>query len=97
MLSVFDSSVSSLVDAIDEFLFEPVENGSEDDLFIASYLHGHFSVVAAGVADDHQSPLSAMDEGMKSSLEKAFSNNEVTLEDAEKVSALWRKVVTKFS
>lgn len=43
------NSLENYFDQVEAFLDSFIENGNEQELFVSSYLHGHFSVVAAGV------------------------------------------------
>lgn len=42
-------SLENYFDQVEVFLDSFIENGNQQELFVSSYLHGHFSVVAAGV------------------------------------------------
>lgn len=50
-------SLEEYFDSVEAFLDSFIENGDEQELFISSYLHGHFSVVAAGVLLNEQKML----------------------------------------
>jgi hypothetical protein len=71
-----------------------IETGSDQELFIASYLHGHFDVAVADTdkklesAAENFSPIAALQERLSHQLEKAFANEELSSEDAAQVSAL---------
>ena len=85
-----------VVKAIAEFeasLDDVVNHGSDDELFIASYLQGHFAVEARQLEMREDASLELLNEKMLSSLESAFKNNELESEDAKQVKALWARLV----
>jgi hypothetical protein len=74
------------------FLDSFIDKGSDHDLFIASYIHGHFSVVAANLlntinetSDKSLDLLQYQEQTMLSlsrSIERAIANNELSKTDA---------------
>lgn len=78
---------------IEALLDDVVNHGSDDELFIASYLQGHFAVEARQLEMREDASLELLNEKMLSSLESAFKNNELESEDAKQVKALWARLV----
>ena len=78
---------------IEAALDDVVNHGSDDELFIASYLQGHFAVEARQLEMREDASLELLNEKMLSSLESAFKNNELESEDAKQVKALWARLV----
>ncbi|AEA98548.1 MULTISPECIES: YfcL family protein [Alteromonas] len=78
---------------IEASLDDVVNHGSDDELFIASYLQGHFAVEARQLEMREDASLELLNEKMLSSLESAFKNNELESEDAKQVKALWARLV----
>ncbi len=78
---------------IEALLDDVVNHGSDDELFIASYLQGHFAVEARQLEMREDASLELLNEKMLSSLETAFKNNELESEDAKQVKALWARLV----
>ena len=74
-------------------LDDVVNHGSDDELFIASYLQGHFAVEARQLEMREDASLELLNEKMLSSLDSAFKNNELESEDAKQVKALWARLV----
>ncbi|AFV86063.1 YfcL family protein [Alteromonas mediterranea] len=78
---------------IEASLDDVVNHGSDDELFIASYLQGHFAVEARQLEMREDASLELLNEKMLSSLDSAFKNNELESEDAKQVKALWARLV----
>ena len=78
---------------IEASLDDVVNHGSDDELFIASYLQGHFAVEARQLEMREDASLELLNEKMLSSLDSAFKNNELESEDAKQVKALWAQLV----
>ncbi|WP_333969846.1 YfcL family protein [Alteromonas mediterranea] len=78
---------------IEASLDDVVNHGSDDELFIASYLQGHFAVEARQLEMREDASLELLNKKMLSSLESAFKNNELESEDAKQVKALWARLV----
>lgn len=78
---------------IEAALDDVVNYGSDDELFFASYLQGHFAVEAKQLELNAAASLELLDSNMKKSLDDAFANNELEPSDAEQVCALWRRLL----
>jgi hypothetical protein len=73
-----------------------IVDGSDHELFIASYLHGHFDIAVASVEKaiekGEQEPISLLKTTLDAQLKQAFHNNELTEQDAEQVTRLYIKL-----
>ena len=85
-----------------------IVNGSDQELFIASYLHGHFDVAVANVekrieqperveqperAEHHeQSSKAILYKTLENQLNQAFANNELSSEDTDQVTKLFNSI-----
>ncbi|NVK58113.1 MAG: YfcL family protein [Alteromonadaceae bacterium] len=81
------------VEKIDQSLDAVVDHGSDNDLFIASYLQGHFAVEARKLELDSTASLTQLADNMQRSLSQAFNNNELEEADQQAVLALWQKLL----
>jgi hypothetical protein len=77
------------LDKVENRLNTVVENGDDNELFIASYFHGHFSLAASQVNPKHPDPYYALDVILTDNLREAFVNGELTEPDQALVWALW--------
>ncbi len=80
------------------FLDSFIDAGSEQELFVSSYIHGHFSVAAAqSISNSRNTSLTELIDGFEARLEQsiatAVSNNELSDNDAidvtKMLSNLW--------
>ncbi|MFT7259183.1 MAG: hypothetical protein ACI9MS_001038 [Glaciecola sp.] len=87
--SIFIEKADKMQAHLDSF----IADGSDHELFIASYLHGHFDVAVANVEklieEGDANPISTLQATLDAQLQKAFENNELSSEDAEQVTALF--------
>jgi hypothetical protein len=96
-----------LLDCITQYLDDKeamldayIDAGSEQELFVASYIHGHFSVVAANVLaainlpeNNHVSLQQWQQQSqalLADSIDKAIENKELSKSDAADVLAMRR-------
>jgi len=89
------SEYHQYIDKKEAFLDSFIDTGSEHDLFIASYIHGHFSVIAANMLNAVNEPenqaitlgqwRAQTEEMLKQSIDKAIANNELANTDANDV------------
>lgn len=77
---------------IEAALDDVVNHGDDDELFIASYLQGHFAVESRQLEMKENATMKQLDDNMTTSLERAFANNELEKDDAERVNALWTRL-----
>lgn len=82
---------------IEEALDGVVDQGDDDDLFIASYLQGHFAVIARQQEMESGATLTTLNDAMQGSLQAAFENKELEEADQHKVSTLWQRLLTQAS
>lgn len=87
--SVFDEFVNKAEAKLDAV----VEHGSDQELFVAGYLHGHFSLVVSQVEQSQSRSIDNLDQIMRESLDAAFRQNELEVEDQEQVQTLWRTIL----
>lgn len=90
------SNVSEYLDQKEAMLDTYIDSGSDHDLFIASYIHGHFSVIAANLMHAVHAPQnqSASLQQWKmqaqlmltDSVNDAIANNELAENDAVQVT-----------
>ncbi|RDV24619.1 YfcL family protein [Alteromonas aestuariivivens] len=83
------------VSHIEQQLDAVVDHGSDDELFVASYLQGHFAVLARQLEMRADADITLLDEAMKNSLKQAFAQKELDAEDQDKVAALWQRLVAR--
>lgn len=81
----------------ESFLDSYIDAGSEQELFVSSYIHGHFSVVAASFhnLDDYselEQLVLAFQQQLKQGIDNAIANNELSSEDAEHVQSMLDKL-----
>lgn len=79
----------TLVDNIQHKFDQVVEQGSDQDLFVAGYLSGHFSLVVSQCQLQGQETVEALNLGMLASLDKAFSDGELEETDQQDVKTFW--------
>ncbi|TRY29624.1 YfcL family protein [Aliiglaciecola sp. M165] len=80
------------VDQAEAKLDEVVVSGSDDELFIASYLHGHFSLAVSQVLQSDNICLNILNDVLLSNLNDAFANKELEQRDQHKVFTLWSDI-----
>ena len=83
------SSFEQFVIQIEQSLHEVVDTGTDQQLFIASYLHGHFSLVVAQLQQHQHVGVAELDRNLQASLQSAFDNNELEASDQQQVMSLW--------
>ena len=70
-----------------------IADGSDHELFIASYLHGHFDVAVANVEKliekGEENPIPTLHSTLQTQLKSAFENNELSDQDANQVTELF--------
>lgn len=84
------SELQAFIANVEQQLDEVVVNGSDQELFISSYLQGHFAVMAGLSQVQNMTKISQLDGLMQTSLEQAFSNKELEAEDQNQVQTLWK-------
>lgn len=84
--------VVNAIAKIEASLDDVVNHGSDDELFIASYLQGHFAVEARQLEMQADASLTHLNDKMMDSLNNAFENKELEGDDAEQVQQLWARL-----
>ena len=87
-------SFNQVVDAIEQALNDFVDTGSDHELFLSGYLHGHFSLAVSQSQLAEDTSVSGLDVRMKNSLQGAFDDGELEAEDQQAVFAMWNKLVS---
>ncbi|QJR82222.1 YfcL family protein [Alteromonas pelagimontana] len=88
-----DSEFIDAVTHIESRLDGVVDHGNDDELFLASYLQGHFAVIARKQEMDAQATVATLHTEMQQSLDAAFARGELEIVDQQRVVALWQKLV----
>jgi len=70
-----------------------VDQGSDQELFIASYLQGHFDLVLSQAEQQQQINLLGLDKLMQQSLSQAFANKELEADDQQRVLSFWQHIL----
>ncbi|MFT4937456.1 MAG: hypothetical protein ACI88A_000471 [Paraglaciecola sp.] len=91
------SECESFVEQTQAYLDAVVVNGSDQELFIASYLTGHFALVVGQAQVDQDSAgeqmsIKYLNVLMLNSLEAAFLENELEKDEQKQVLGLWKKM-----
>ena len=76
----------------ERYLDEVVGHGNDQELFIASYLQGHFAVVAGQSQVQNMTQVAQLSGLMHTSLTMAFDNNELVADDQQQVLGLWHRL-----
>jgi|TARA_R110002111_G_scaffold20353_2_gene48701 hypothetical protein len=84
------NELTLFIQKTEDYLDQVVENGNDQELFIASYLQGHFAVAAGQSQVRHMTQVRQLDELMNTSLDAAFDNNELAVDDQQQVLSLWQ-------
>lgn len=81
------------VECIEQQLHAQVDEGSDQELFISSYLLGHFSLQVANAELENDWDLGNLDTRMQTSLQQAFNNKELEAADQHQVVELWQHLL----
>jgi hypothetical protein len=84
------NELTSFLQKTESYLDQVVEHGNDQELFIASYLQGHFAVEAGQSQVQQMTQIKQLAELMDTSLTSAFSNNELAIDDQQQVLSLWQ-------
>ena len=80
------------VDTIEAQLDMIVDSGTDDELFIASYFHGHFSLAVSQVPDDVDDKMVSLRQTLIANLNDAFVNRELEDIDQQKIWTLLERL-----
>tara|TARA_R110000751_G_scaffold15290_2_gene49370 strand:+ start:67478 stop:67771 length:294 start_codon:yes stop_codon:yes gene_type:complete len=84
------NELTLFIQKTENYLDQVVENGNDQELFIASYLQGHFAVAAGQSQVRNMTQITQLNELMETSLDTAFDNNELAADDQQQVLNLWQ-------
>ena len=84
-------SFESIVDKIQDYMDSMVDEGSDQDLFIAGYLSGHFSLVVSQCQLNGNQTREELNKVMGESLQSAFSNGELEETDQKDALEFWQR------
>jgi len=88
------NELTLFIQKTEDYLDQVVEHGNDQELFITSYLQGHFAVAAGQSQVRHMTQIRQLDELMNTSLDAAFDNNELAVDDQQQVLSLWQILLT---
>ena len=74
-------TITTIVEHAETYFSDVVDKGSDQQLFIAGYLHGHFSLVLATVAQQNMQSVDQFKTVLLASLENAFAKQELEPQD----------------
>ena len=89
------NELSYFIQQTENYLDQVVEHGNDQELFIASYLQGHFAVEAGQSQVQGMTQIAQLSELMKTSLDNAFANNELVADDQAQVLDLWQLLLAR--
>jgi hypothetical protein len=84
------NELTSFIHKTECYLDQVVQHGNDQELFIASYLQGHFAVQAGQSQVQKMTQVKQLAELMDTSLTAAFSHNELIADDQQQVLGLWQ-------
>lgn len=87
--------LTSFIQKTERYLDEVVGHGNDQQLFIASYLQGHFAVVAGQSQVKQMTQVEQLAGLMDTSLSAAFDNNELVADDQQQVLSLWQTLQSR--
>lgn len=88
-------SLDVFIQQTESYLDKVVEHGDDQQLFIASYLQGHFAVAAGQSQVQQMTEIKQLSKLMDVSLQSAFDNNELVAEDQQQVLSLWQLLLNR--
>lgn len=89
------NALTSFIQKTEGYLDQVVEHGNDQELFIASYLQGHFAVAAGQSQVQRMTQVEQLSELMHTSLGQAFANNELEADDQKQVLSLWQNLCSR--
>lgn len=84
-------SFETIVDKIQNYMDSMVDEGSDQELFIAGYLSGHFSLVVSQCQINGNETSEALNKVMGESLQTAFDNGELEEADQNGARSFWQR------
>ncbi len=82
----------TLVDRLQLAFDKVVDSGSDDELFYAGYLNGHFSLAASQAELAGDISAAGLHRHMQASLAKARADNELEAQDFLAVERMWQSL-----
>ncbi|GGD67327.1 YfcL family protein [Lacimicrobium alkaliphilum] len=83
------------IEEIEQHFHQTIAQGSEQELFISSYLNGHFDLMVSRALNMGIYNTEALDQAIRQSLQKAFDNSELEPDDQQQVITLWQRLSDK--
>ena len=80
------------IEEIEQHFHQTVAEGSEQELFVSSYLNGHFDLMVSRALNLGIHSTEALDKAVRESLQQAFDNKELEPEDQQQVIRLWQRL-----
>jgi hypothetical protein len=80
------------IEEIEQHFHQTVAEGSEQELFVSSYLNGHFDLMVSRALNMEIYSDEALDRAVRESLQQAFDNQELEPEDQQQVMSLWQRL-----
>ncbi len=87
-----ETPLSKFIENAESFLDDIVDCGTDQELFVAGYLHGHFSLVISQLDTDNFQFKQVLNDAMYESLQRAFEQGELEPDDQAEVFSLWQKI-----
>jgi hypothetical protein len=85
MIADLEARILALIDGM-------VEHASDDELFAGGYLRGHLTLAVAEAEALNEQTSAALDRLVRSGLQKAIGNGELSPPDQVLVLSLWQKL-----
>lgn len=85
MIADLEARILALIDGM-------VEQASDDELFAGGYLRGHLTLAVAEAEALNEQTSAALDSLVRSGLQKAIGNGELSPPDQVLVLSLWQKL-----
>jgi hypothetical protein len=73
-----------------------VDSGTDEDLFISSYLSGHLDLMVGQAFIQQNYSFEDLNRQVMNSLDASFLNDNLTSEEQEKTCRLWQKLSSNF-
>ena len=91
------NTLEQQLDQIERALDSYVEHGTDHELFIAGYLHGHVSLCTSQLFTQPEPSIHVLNEIVKQSLDEAFANHELADSDQDSVLQMWQQLISRLS
>lgn len=80
------------IEEIEQHFYQVVAEGSDQELFVSSYLNGHFDLMVSRAMNMGIYSAWALDKAVRESLQQAFDNQELEPADQQQVISLWQRL-----